>query len=152
MLNAFYKNICFHVTDNTFWRERFPKVVLTYARAHIFSRNQQLRIQRHEFYMDRQQIRGRSCARMIYSAQDGGPINGQKKSRPLSAQSTAYALSLCREQNNHFHVLQPWDLRSGGKPHISRLPTIIIMKKEWIQQQQQLQQQPQQQPQQQQQQ
>ena len=48
--------------------------------------------------MDKEQIRSRSYARMIYSAQDGGPIEDQKKTRQHATHFGTYAFSLCEDK------------------------------------------------------
>ena len=63
-----------------------------------FSRKQELQIQQHESYVSRGHFLGRSCARMICSAQDGGPIEDQKESRQLETGPGTLAYPLCREQ------------------------------------------------------
>ena len=55
----------------------------------------------------KEQTRSPSCARMIYPAQDGGPLKDQKESRQPETQSEAHAFPSCRERNCYFRILIP---------------------------------------------
>ena len=123
----FIKTCVFHVQETLFEGNSFPMWSLRWP-EHTFSRNQELQIQKHESYIGKEHFLGRPCARTICSAQDGGPM----KDQPTNHDNNKPVLRgmrfpLCRDQDDHSHVLKPLDLRSGRKRHISRSPTIIII-------------------------
>ena len=65
---------------------------------HTFFTEPKIANQEHESYIGREQFFARSCARMICSAQDGGPIKDQKNSRQQSTGFEACVFSVRKGQ------------------------------------------------------